>query len=98
MKLSTFFYAALFTTTMAQQTSVRFMTWNLRFDSMPDNITVPESIAALPNPITQPPAFLNLSGEQPWSTRRIKVIERIVGEGVQILGALFTSPFSASRP
>ncbi|KAI0032050.1 mannose-6-phosphatase [Vararia minispora EC-137] len=71
---------------MAARTPVRFMTWNLRFDSMPDNITVPQTISSLPNPITEPAVFLNLTGEQPWSTRRIKVYERIIGEGIQILG------------
>ncbi|KZV72592.1 mannose-6-phosphatase [Peniophora sp. CONT] len=71
---------------MAQaNTSLRIMTWNLRFDSMPDNITVQETIDSLPDPILQPD-FFGVSGEQPWSTRRIKVYDRIVGEKVQILG------------
>ena len=47
MKLYTTFAAslqtALFATTMAQATTpLRIMTWNLRFDSMPNNITVQE--------------------------------------------------------
>ncbi|KAI0319359.1 mannose-6-phosphatase [Amylostereum chailletii] len=69
----------------AQPSTIRIMSWNLRFDSMPDNITVQQSINALPDPIAQP-AFLGLSGEQPWSTRRIKVLQRIVGENVVIAG------------
>ena len=63
--------------------SIRFSTYNLRFDSMPDNITVPQSIAALPDPLAAPAAgFLGISGEQPWSTRRIKVAQRLLSEGV----------------
>lgn len=69
-----------------QPTNIRLGTWNLRFDSMPDNITVQESLDALPDPLVQP-AFLNLTGEQPWSTRRIKVAQRLIGEGVVLQGA-----------
>lgn len=80
-------YAILFSTAMAApQTPVRIMSWNLRFDSMPNNITVPQTIASLPNPIPEPATFLNLTDEQPWSTRRIKVAQRILSEQVQILG------------
>jgi len=87
VSLSLTLYAALFSSTMgASQTPVRIMSWNLRFDSMPDNITVAETIASLPNPITEPAAFLNITDEQPWSMRRIKVAQRIIGEEVQILG------------
>ena len=60
--------------------SMRISTYNLRYDSMPDNITVDESIAALGDPLVVPNYF-NLSGEQPWSTRRIKVGERLLSEG-----------------
>lgn len=68
-----------------QPTNIRLGTWNLRFDSMPDNITVQESLDVLPDPLVQP-AFLNLTGEQPWSTRRIKVAQRLIGEGVVLQG------------
>jgi hypothetical protein len=60
--------------------SMRISTYNLRFDSMPDNITVQQSIAALGNPLVQP-QFFGISGEQPWSTRRIKVAQRLLSEG-----------------
>lgn len=70
---------------VTQPTNIRLGTWNLRFDSMPDNITVRESLDALPDPLVQP-AFLNLTGEQPWSTRRIKVARRLIGEGVVLQG------------
>ncbi|KAK0437216.1 Endonuclease/exonuclease/phosphatase [Armillaria borealis] len=66
-------------------TTLRFSTYNLRYDSMPDNITVSESISALGNPLTQE-SFLGLSGEQPWSTRRLRVAEHLLSEGIVIAG------------
>ncbi|KAI0049525.1 mannose-6-phosphatase [Auriscalpium vulgare] len=69
----------------ATTTPVRIASWNLRFDSMPDNITVQQTLAALPDPQLQP-VFLGLSGEQPWSTRRIKVAERLLGEKIALAG------------
>lgn len=65
--------------------SVRVATYNLRFDSMPDNITVQQTLAALPDPLTAPP-FLGKTGEQPWSTRRIKVWQDLMSEGVVLFG------------
>lgn len=49
------------------------------------DVGVSKTIDSLPDPIVQP-NFFNLTGEQPWSTRRIKVYDRIVSEKVQILG------------
>ncbi|TFK41435.1 Endonuclease/exonuclease/phosphatase [Crucibulum laeve] len=64
---------------------MRFVTYNLRFDSMPDNITVQTSLSALnaKDPLLQP-TFLNLTKEQPWSTRRLRVAEHLLGEGIVI--------------
>jgi len=61
----------------------RLATWNLRFDALPDNITVAESIASLPDPLT-PIAYLSKSGEQPWSLRRLLVAERVLSEGTAL--------------
>ncbi|KAI0036488.1 mannose-6-phosphatase [Vararia minispora EC-137] len=68
------------------QGSVRLMTWNIRYDSQPDNVTVQETVGSLPDPLTEPVSFLNLTGEQPWSTRRIRVYQRIIGEDVDMIG------------
>jgi hypothetical protein len=70
--------------------ALRLATYNLRYDSVPDNITVAESLAALSDPLVEP-AYLNKTGEQPWSTRRLRVYEHILGEGVQ----LFSRPLSS---
>jgi len=64
---------------------MRFATYNLRFDSQPDNITVQESIASLQDPL-QAPALLSITTEQPWSARRIRIAEQLLAEGVVIAG------------
>ena len=61
--------------------SMRISTYNLRFDSMPDSISVQQSLASLPDPLVAP-KFLGKTGEQPWSTRRIKVAQQLLHEGV----------------
>ena len=60
--------------------SMRISTYNLRYDSMPDNITVQQSLASLPDPLLVP-AYLAKTGEQPWSARRIKVAQHLISEG-----------------
>ncbi|KAL0562353.1 hypothetical protein V5O48_019734, partial [Marasmius crinis-equi] len=64
---------------------MRIASWNLRFDSQPDNITVEQSIAALPDPLVEFP-FLGVQGEQPWSTRRLRVAETLLSEGIELAG------------
>jgi hypothetical protein len=85
MMIGTLFLAAFLAGYSGIANAFRVATHNLRFDSMPDNITVQESIAALPDPLMQP-VFLGLSGEQPWSTRRLKIAEHILSEGVILFG------------
>ncbi|KAF7795809.1 hypothetical protein EIP86_006976 [Pleurotus ostreatoroseus] len=60
---------------------MRISTYNLRYDSMPDNITVQQTLSSLPDPLVVPTYFGD-QGEQPWSTRRIKVAEHLLHEGV----------------
>ena len=76
--------------TVAQAASIRIMSWNLRVDSMPDNIAVQQTIDSLPDPLTEP-ALLGNKGERPWSTRRIKVAQRIISENVVLAGLLLRS-------
>ncbi|THH12766.1 hypothetical protein EW146_g7386 [Bondarzewia mesenterica] len=76
---------SVMTAAAAASASFRLATWNLRYDSMPNNITVQQSLAALPDPLQQP-AYFNLTGEQPWSTRRIKVAQRLLSEGISLAG------------
>ncbi|EJD54872.1 hypothetical protein AURDEDRAFT_110311 [Auricularia subglabra TFB-10046 SS5] len=60
--------------------TLRFATYNLRFDARPDNITVAESLASIADPLT-PITYFGKSGEQPWSQRRLYVQNRILSEG-----------------
>ncbi|PFH45842.1 hypothetical protein AMATHDRAFT_157676 [Amanita thiersii Skay4041] len=62
---------------------MRLSTWNLRFDSQPDNITVQQSLNRLPSPLVEP-TFLDTFKEQPWSTRRVRVAELLLSEGADI--------------
>ncbi|KAG7097724.1 hypothetical protein E1B28_005045 [Marasmius oreades] len=65
--------------------AMRMATWNLRFDSKPDNITVQQSIDALPDPLVEFP-FQGVHGEQPWSTRRLRVAQTLLSEDIDIAG------------
>jgi hypothetical protein len=69
----------------SNSSSFRIATYNLRYDSQPDNITVKESLDGLADPMNQPP-YLGASGELPWSTRRIKIAQELISEGVVIAG------------
>lgn len=70
---------------MPENKSIRIATYNLRFDSMPNNITVQQTLASLPDPLVAP-TYLSLEGEQPWSTRRIRVWQNLLSEGVVLFG------------
>ncbi|KAI0088347.1 Endonuclease/exonuclease/phosphatase [Irpex rosettiformis] len=59
---------------------MRISTYNLRYDSMPDNITVQQTLANLSDPLVAP-TYLGLLGEQPWSMRRIKVAQHLIHSG-----------------
>lgn len=78
---------------LAACAAMRVSTYNLRFDSMPNNITVQESIASLPDPL-QEPHFLSITTEQPWSTRRIRVAEYLLSEDVVVSGVHFVATSS----
>lgn len=67
--------------------TMRIATYNLRFDSQPNNITIQQSLDALSDPLQQP-IFQQFKTEQPWSTRRIRVAEHLQREGVVIAGLI----------
>ena len=66
---------------------MRFVSYNLRYDSRPDNVTVGESIARIPDQLEEP-TYLARKGEQPWSERRLRVAEQLLGEGIVLAGFL----------
>ena len=63
----------------------RLATWNLRYDVQPDTIPVATSLAALPDPRVAPPSVQ--PGEQPWSSRRVRVAQRLCASQVDLVGA-----------
>ena len=65
--------------------TMRIATYNLRYDSQPDSISVQQSLENLPDPL-QAPAYYGRRGEQPWSTRRVKVYEHLQHEGIILAG------------
>ncbi|KIJ23936.1 hypothetical protein M422DRAFT_217367, partial [Sphaerobolus stellatus SS14] len=63
------------------------MTWNIRWDSEADNVTIAESMAALNgNSIQTPASYYPNTNERPWSQRRIPFVETILFQGVSIFG------------
>ncbi|TFK72830.1 hypothetical protein BDN72DRAFT_762830 [Pluteus cervinus] len=75
------------TVAAADPSSLKLVTWNLRYDSKPDNITVQQTLNALPDPLRQP-TYLgrNMMNEQPWSSRRIRVAEKVLAGDVVLAG------------
>ncbi len=66
---------------------MRLATFNLRYDVLPDNITVQQSLDAQSavDPL-QPPKYLGVHKEQPWSLRRLRVVEMLLREDIEIVG------------
>lgn len=74
----------------AVNTPIRLLTWNLRYDSKPNSITVADTIASLPHgiPADSGMKYYDNSAEVPWSTRRITVANDVIFNRVDILGTL----------
>lgn len=69
--------------------TLRGMSWNLRWDSQADNVTIEQSLAALNgNSIQTPTSYYPNTNERPWSQRRIPVSELVLHEGVSFMGPL----------
>ncbi|KAF8871056.1 Endonuclease/exonuclease/phosphatase [Mucidula mucida] len=67
--------------------ALRLATWNLRFDSQPNSISVSDTLASLPSPLDEPQYLAIANGaEQPWSTRRIRVAEWLKRMNVDAFG------------
>ncbi|KAI5116281.1 hypothetical protein M0805_009932 [Coniferiporia weirii] len=63
---------------------IRLATWNLRYDSMPDSITVSNTLQNLPATLKGPARYSNITKEKPWSTRRVKVAQQLLKSEVVI--------------
>ena len=69
--------------TTASIPNMRVVTYNLRYDALPDNLTVQDSLDALPDPLSEP-NYLNVHQEQPWSNRRIRIAENLLSSNIDI--------------
>ena len=78
------------TSAVATSTTLRVGSWNLRYDSQSNNITVAQTIASLPDPLLLPVGgyFSAPTQERPWSDRRIGVKETVLRSGVEVIGEL----------
>ncbi|KLO18062.1 DNase I-like protein [Schizopora paradoxa] len=61
---------------------LRLASWNLRYDSQPDRISVDESLRSLPDPSQSPED----TSYRQWTPRRIEVARTLLREDVQIIG------------
>jgi hypothetical protein len=59
---------------------MRFLTWNLRYDAIPDSIPLSTTLDSLPAtiPADDEVRFYRPPHEQPWSTRRVSVARDIL--------------------
>ena len=69
--------------TTASIPNMRVVTYNLRYDALPDNLTVQDSLDALPDPLIEP-KYLSIHQEHPWSTRRIRIAENLLSSNIDI--------------
>lgn len=66
--------------------TLRFMSYNVRFDSQPDSLSVHDSLHSLPSRSTSAPIYYANNTEQPWSLRRLYVANDIIFNHVDIFG------------
>jgi hypothetical protein len=66
---------------------MRLASYNIRFDSRPDDITVQQSLKSLKDPL-QEPVYQDTTTEQPWSTRRVRIAEQLLKDRVDVVGEL----------
>lgn len=69
-------------------TKLRLMSFNVRYDSKPDDITVQQSLDSLSRGVPSEPSFYGNATEQPWSTRRLYVANDILFNGADLFGKL----------
>lgn len=73
--------------TSSEQT-FRLMSYNFRYDNMPDAITVQQTIDGLSQGLpAKPSTFYSNTAEKPWSTRRIGIANDILFPQTHILGS-----------
>lgn len=72
--------------TLEAQHALRFMSYNVRFDSRPDSVSVDDSLHALPKGLPFEPVYYANSTEQPWSRRRLYIANDILFNRIDLYG------------
>lgn len=68
-------------------TDLRIMSFNIRYDSSPDEISVQQSLDELSRGVPPEPAYYSNTTEQPWSLRRLYVANDILFNKVNLFGS-----------
>ncbi|KAL7265977.1 hypothetical protein RUND412_011492, partial [Rhizina undulata] len=65
---------------------LRLLTWNLRYDSLPDGIAVNDTIRSLPKAVPNDTSvvYYGAPTELPWSTRRVWIADEVLFAGVDV--------------
>lgn len=67
-------------------TDLRLMSFNVRYDSEPDDISVQQSLDRLSQGVPSAPTYYGNATEQPWSLRRLYIANDIVFNNVDLFG------------
>jgi len=70
----------------ATATTIRIASWNLRYDSQPDRLSIQDSISRLPGRLDEPRSYYPNTKEYPWSIRRFHVANTLLFENVDLFG------------
>ena len=77
------------TFTRDKHNPLRFLSYNVRYDSQRNDITVQQTLDSLPAGLpTKPSPYYGRTGERAWSERRIGVVNDILWPNVDVVGSL----------
>lgn len=83
--------SALASSELGMAADLRVMSFNVRYDSKPDDISVQQSLDQLSQGIPSEPAYYTNTTERPWSLRRLYVANDILFNKVDLFGNLSTA-------
>ncbi|KIJ29257.1 hypothetical protein M422DRAFT_215015 [Sphaerobolus stellatus SS14] len=66
--------------------SLRVLSFNLRYDSQSDSISVEDTLKNLPDPLQPRTSYYQNTGERRWSDRRVAVANEILFNKVELIG------------
>lgn len=66
--------------------SLRILSYNVRYDSMPDDVSVQRSLDQLAQGVPSEPEYYANTTEQPWSLRRLYIANDILFNRADLFG------------